>query len=214
MKIQAKEEEDLIRFRRAFTGFLKDTVAASEIKSIFVEEGILSIKVTLGPNMCLLEDLVLGEVELFLEERRSWWDRFFNCIRPWEPEDMDSKRVVWLKISKVPCHACDVNLLKSIAGVFGSFVRSDERTNNSVNMSEARILIKSNTMAFINEEIQVLVDGVSFNFFVKEDATVSMISNQVGKGRQKENSELFSSSMEEGTNEEKDEEKGVPAHGS
>lgn len=48
---------------------LKDSGMAAELKNMFLEEGIFIIKVTLlGPNLCILEDLVYGEVELFIEE--------------------------------------------------------------------------------------------------------------------------------------------------
>lgn len=42
-----------------------------DLKKIFLEEGIFSIRVTmLEPNLFLLKDLVDGEVEVLIEERR------------------------------------------------------------------------------------------------------------------------------------------------
>lgn len=135
-------------------GFLKNVFEASEIKSIFIEEGLFTIRVTmLGPKMCLLEDLVLGEVEAFLMDRNEWWLRYFSCIKPWEPEDVDSERMVWLKIAKVPCHYWGDKLFKQIARVYGGYIRSNEQTSNRVSMSEARILIIFKTMELINEEM-------------------------------------------------------------
>lgn len=73
---------------------------------MFIEEGIFSIRVTpLGPNICLLEDLIGEDVGVFLEERRLWWEQWFDSIRPWEPTDVDKERMLWLKIYGVPCHA-------------------------------------------------------------------------------------------------------------
>lgn len=40
------EEEDLIRYERAFTGVLKDLALPSELKKIFLEEGIFTTRVT------------------------------------------------------------------------------------------------------------------------------------------------------------------------
>lgn len=87
-------EEDIIRCQRAYTGFLKSPIEESELKGIFLEEGLFYIRVTmLGPNMCILEDLVLGEVEAFLVERKEWWKSLFSRIRPWELEDVAMERL-------------------------------------------------------------------------------------------------------------------------
>lgn len=43
------------------------------LKRIFMDETIFTIRVTpLGPNMCILEYLVKGEVKAFVEEKRNW----------------------------------------------------------------------------------------------------------------------------------------------
>lgn len=66
------EEEYVSRYIKAYMGVLKDSVLASSLKKLFLQEGIFIIRVTiLGPNLCLLEDLVHGEVEIFIEERRE-----------------------------------------------------------------------------------------------------------------------------------------------
>lgn len=68
----SSDEEDLIRYGREFIGVLKDSGMAYEIKKLFLKEGIFTIRVTiLGPNFCILEDLILGEVDIFIKERRS-----------------------------------------------------------------------------------------------------------------------------------------------
>lgn len=72
---------------------------ASELKNLFIEEGIFTIIVMpLGPNFRLLEDLIYGEVEIFIEERKDWWGEWFSCIHAWKPSDIDSELLAWLKI--------------------------------------------------------------------------------------------------------------------
>lgn len=57
------EKEELNRYRKAFTGIIKAPEVAMDLKQLFHEEGLFSIRVTLlGPNLCILEDLVCGEV--------------------------------------------------------------------------------------------------------------------------------------------------------
>lgn len=157
-------EEGINKCRRAYTGFLKNTYEASEIKGIFMEEGLFSIRVTMmGPNMCLLEDLVIGEAEAFLAECKEWLRGHFSCIKLWEPEGVALEILVWIRIAKVPCHAWGDKLFKQIAGVYGGFIMSDEQTFNRVSMTEARILIIYKFLSLINEEIQIIVDGTRFS---------------------------------------------------
>lgn len=82
------EREKVKRYEKAFTGVLKDLGMALILKKIFLDEGIFSIRVTsLGPNLCILKDLVTREVESFVEERRSWWEKWFVSLRPWRSFD-------------------------------------------------------------------------------------------------------------------------------
>lgn len=100
------EEVDLIRYEREFTRVLKDTEVSYEIKNFFLQEGIFTIRVMmLGPNLFLLEDLIFGEVEIFIEERRRWWEQWFRSIRAWDPKYVYLDIFVWLWISGIPCHA-------------------------------------------------------------------------------------------------------------
>lgn len=75
------DKEEIYRYRKAFIGIIKNLGADVGLKQLFMEEGIFSIRVTpLCPNLCRLEDLVYGETELFIEERRAWWEQWFSNI--------------------------------------------------------------------------------------------------------------------------------------
>lgn len=84
----------------------------SYLKQNFHDEGIFTIIVTsLGPNRCVLEDLVNSEVKSFIKDMRSWSEQWFSDIRPWKPFDVDSKIFLGLRITCICCHT----------GGFGSF---------------------------------------------------------------------------------------------
>lgn len=98
--------EDYCHYSKAYVGKIKNPGVIINFKKIFMEEGLFSIRVTsLGPNLCLLEDLVGGEIESFLEERKGWWEQWFTSFKPWEPKDIDAERFVWIKLRGIPCHA-------------------------------------------------------------------------------------------------------------
>lgn len=137
------EEEEVKRYERAFTGVLRESLSSSTLKNIFLDEGLFTIKVTsLGPNISILEDLVLGEVDNFVEERKCWWEKWFVSIQPWRPCDVDVDRFAWLCIRGVPCHMWNTNFFKILINNKGTFIKCDESTLAKFSMEEARVCIK------------------------------------------------------------------------
>ncbi|XP_058777078.1 uncharacterized protein LOC131651429 [Vicia villosa] len=144
---------------------------ALEMKKIFLEEGIFTIRVTmLGPNLCVLEDLVFGEVEIFIEERRKWWEQWFKDIRPWKTTDTDKDRFSWIRVAGIPCHAWRLKLFRTLAERYGGFVKCDDKSISRVSMDEARILIQTSHQSLINEVVKMVVGGDSFSLLIMEDS--------------------------------------------
>ncbi|XP_058775830.1 uncharacterized protein LOC131650116 [Vicia villosa] len=169
----SSEKEEYNRYSKACTRVMKDPGVAMNLKQIFHEEGLFSIRLTvLGPNLYILEDLVLGKVEVFIDERRVWWEQWFSSIRPWAPNDMDSVRLLWLRISGTPCHAWGENFFKVLAESRGTFVKNDELTVARSSMEEARICIKSGWKEVINVTVKAVIDGVSFFVSMREDPSL------------------------------------------
>src|SRR4051812_33977004 len=101
-----------------------------DFKKLFQEEGMFNIRVTsLGPNFCLLEDLIGGDVECFVEERKYWWEQWFSFVKSWKPQDVDTERFVWLRVMGVPCHAWGERCFTILVKERGLFVKSDESTS-------------------------------------------------------------------------------------
>lgn len=104
---------------------------------------MFSIRVTiLGPNLCLLEDLVGEDVDALLQERKEWWELLFVSVKPWQPTDVDPERLLWLKIYGVPCHAWGESLFRSLLDSIGRYVKSDKETMLKLRMDEARICLR------------------------------------------------------------------------
>lgn len=69
------DKEEIRRYRKVFTGVIKESKHAMNLKNFFHEEGLFGIRLTfLGPNLCILEDLVSGEVEDFIADMKQWWE--------------------------------------------------------------------------------------------------------------------------------------------
>lgn len=54
-------------------GKVREEGSAYSMKKLFHDEGIITIRVTIvGANSYLLEDLIEGDEESFLDERKYW----------------------------------------------------------------------------------------------------------------------------------------------
>lgn len=106
---------------------------------MFEVEGYFSIKViSLGANLCLLEEFDEGEIIVFIRQAKSWWSQWFLEIREWREEDVDNERLLWVREYGVPFHTCNTTFFVTLAGTIGTFVCSDERTMKVDCMDVAR----------------------------------------------------------------------------
>lgn len=87
------DEEEKSRFEKAYAERVREEGSTYSIKYFMMRV------ISMGANTCMLEDLIEGKVELFLEERKEWWGGMFKEIRRWTPEDVDHNRLTWVKCS-------------------------------------------------------------------------------------------------------------------
>ncbi|XP_058759365.1 uncharacterized protein LOC131632637 [Vicia villosa] len=161
--IYQPNQENHIQYSKAYTGRIKEPEKMVDFKRLFHEEGIFNIRVTsLGPNICLLEDLVGGDVETFTEERKSWWSQWFWSISPWKPRDIDTGRFAWLKVMGVPCHAWGEKCFSLLVGDRGKLVKSDEATMLKHRMAEAIVCILTESKERIEEKFNLSIEGQIF----------------------------------------------------
>ncbi|CAI8614009.1 unnamed protein product [Vicia faba] len=60
-----------------------------------IREGFFPVKVTpLGANVCLLEDLVKGEMKALLEGGRNWLGQWLKEVKSWSSSLVDPERIV------------------------------------------------------------------------------------------------------------------------
>ncbi|XP_058783790.1 uncharacterized protein LOC131658522 [Vicia villosa] len=163
-------EEASNQYFKAFTGVIKEPGVDVDIKRLFLEEDIFSIRVTyLGPNLCLLEDLIEGEIEEFIKVRKEWWQLWFSSIQPWNPSDVDKERLIWIKITGVPCYVWGEIFFKRLADLFGRFIKCDEGTALKSRMDVARICISTGHFGRVDECINVEIEGAFFSVLVLEE---------------------------------------------
>ncbi|XP_058775736.1 uncharacterized protein LOC131650012 [Vicia villosa] len=143
-----QDEGELVRFRKVYIYLVFKPGITYNLQEIFNSRGHLSIKITpLGANMCLLEDHAEGALQALLWDKERWMKQWFRVLRPWKPSDIDYERITWLICYGIPCQK---------------------------KMDVARILIKTKKAEAINEDIEVVLNGVSLKIKMLEDQISSL----------------------------------------
>lgn len=79
-------------------------------------EGFHLIKFSvLGPNLCLLEEVEQGKLEVLIGEGDSKWKVWFSVIRKWSFDAVDMERLTKLWVFRVPCFAWNNEFFVALA---------------------------------------------------------------------------------------------------
>ncbi|XP_058765713.1 uncharacterized protein LOC131639233 [Vicia villosa] len=189
-------EELKNKWKKAFIGEVLFPGEAYNIQTHLEIEGFFSIKVhPLGANLCLLEEMEEGIIKELIEEGKWWWQQWFKSLKPWQENDVDMERVMWIRIYGVPCHAWCSEFFESVANKLGSFVCLDENTMTGNSMDIARCLVRVNATFILPEIVQIVIDGKSFVLNLREDTYGPLrITAQKDLGLSIKSSSLSSSS--------------------
>lgn len=163
-------KEDMDRLSKAYIREVLYPGESHSIQNHFAMEGFFSVKISpLGPNFCLLEDLKEGIIEELICDSIGWWKQWFRCIRPLQKTDVDSEKVMWIKIFGVPCQAWSMKFSISLANKLGKFIWDDENTSQGKNFEVARIMIRVPLNFYLLEAINVLINEESVRLVLRED---------------------------------------------
>lgn len=85
------------------------------MQEIFNIEGYFSMYITPpGANMCLLEDIVEGEMQNLTMDRKKWLKHWFKEVHPQRSINTDDEKVMWIKCYGIPIHAWKPKLFESL----------------------------------------------------------------------------------------------------
>ncbi|KAI5418952.1 hypothetical protein KIW84_043245 [Lathyrus oleraceus] len=81
------------------------------MQEMFYSKGYFLVKATsMGTNLCLLEELVEGELATLVEDIKVWLGKWFKDVRKWKREDVDPERVTWIRCYGFPCQVWNVSV--------------------------------------------------------------------------------------------------------
>lgn len=136
----------------------------------FHAEGYFRIKATpMGANLCLLEELEVGEIETLIRGASDWIGKWFLDIHPRTPKDVDNERLTWMRCYVLPCHAWKKEFFEFISKTVGVYVCSDEETEENTKLDVVRFLIRTKYLINLNESITVGVNENVYNIKLVKD---------------------------------------------
>jgi hypothetical protein len=202
--------------KKAFVGEVKQPGMSYNIQNEFHMQGYFGVKVTpLGSRLTLLEEQEEGELQALMKDAKEWLEDWFQDIRPWSSKEIDSDRIVWLRIYGIPVHAWNDQFFAKVSKPWGIFMNTDEVTSKKLSLDVARLLIRTSCQFAVNEFLDVKINGEVFHLRIIEDSYGPMrilMPHTLSKAT-KENSEDEDEEEEEEDEEEEEEEGSRPTIG-
>lgn len=168
-------ESRLKALENCFVGKLSFHREAKQVHHCLVLGGLNNIKVTsMGDNLVLLEcnnPLLIEEAE---RRKDLWWRGLFISVNRWLPNMVATHRRIWLRVYGLPMHAWDEQSFKKLGNLFGEFLDFDDESINASRLDMARVLVRTTSLALINEPVSVEVMGAVFNVLVMEEVAPAL----------------------------------------
>ncbi|XP_058759400.1 uncharacterized protein LOC131632679 [Vicia villosa] len=162
--------DSLDRWKKAYIGEVLYSGESYNIQTHMDMEGFFSIKVhPMGANLCLLEEMEEGIIKEPMDEGKWWWKQWFKNIRPWQTNDVDSERVMWVRLYGVPYQAWCSEFFEKIANFLGDYICVDDNTSAASNLDIARIMVRVPFNFVLKEQMVVSFDGENFSLVLRED---------------------------------------------
>ncbi|XP_058746048.1 uncharacterized protein LOC131618913 [Vicia villosa] len=124
--------------------------------------------------------------------------------------DVDSERVVWVRVYGVPCHVWGTDFFETLANQLGSFICVDDNIVSGDNMDIARVMIRVAFNFVLNNFMEVAIDGEVFNLVFREDTyglvriAAKKVSSPNRSYNSSSNSDVVSKAENHGSGEEED----------
>lgn len=123
----------------------------------------------MGDDIILIQNASEKSLEESTQDFDEWFKHWFEWTRPWQPLDVNHKRLVWTRWIRVPVHAWSVRFFKNISSSLGSFIKLDALTENKSRLDQARVLLSVSFLKDVNQTFNVNIDGNIFPIKISED---------------------------------------------
>jgi hypothetical protein len=147
----------------ARNGLVATVGAAETILSVqhrVDDAGFQNVEViSMGGDKVFLRCRDDGDMLKTFNEAIDFFSLLFSDFHQWLSEDSSYERGAWVRVYGTPLHAWNVSFLKMCTSVCGRFVRADDCTLDKGRIDYARILLSTNSLEVLNENMEFFVDG-------------------------------------------------------
>lgn len=158
------------RRKKSYIGEVLHSGESYNIQTHLEIEGFLLVKVIpLGANLCLLGEMEEEVIQELLNDPLAWWKQWFWSIRQWQEREVDSERIMWVRVHGVPSHVWSADIFVDLANGLGSYVCLDDNTLAGSCMDISRLIIRVPFEFSLNNYMKVAIDGSLFTLIFRED---------------------------------------------
>lgn len=145
--------------------------------------------IPLGPNICLLEESVKGDLDSFLREASEWKQTWLKDIRQWKSTDAECSRSIWVSIFRNPCFMRKTNFVEEILSDIGTLANPNSLDEKTERFDVLKVMIFTYLLGPIRRKLTANIDGEAFSILVVEETSVTC--DRVKKQRFGAESESF-----------------------
>ncbi|MCH89123.1 DUF4283 domain protein [Trifolium medium] len=163
------EEEFLQTLIGSYVGKLRQSVEVRAIQMKLGLAGLQDVKVAeMGGSLILLSRVTCVEVGAPVNNL-DWWEGLLEDVKPWTPNQVSSRRNLWVRVYGLPLHIWGVKTFQMIADRCGAFLAMDNGTMQRNQFDFARIHIESDLLGYIDFVIRIRVQGAIYKVRVVEE---------------------------------------------
>lgn len=170
---------------RSAVGKIKRMVSYKYLLDVFSKEGVKECQIKPAGGRLML---ITFPHEKMRDEviKKSWLENWFEEIKPWNEDPAHIERFVWLECYGMPLNSWNVQSFKVLANKWGQYLKVDEDTLNGNSFVKAKVLIVTEMVKKIDDQVQVLVNGKKYMVWVKEVDSYRVIEPEREKSKEKE----------------------------
>jgi hypothetical protein len=131
--------------------------------------GLHSVRVSMMGGGLVLLFCNSGEDVGELARDKDWWGGLLFDIKPWSPNQVCSRREIWLSMFGIPLHAWGEDTFRKLANKCGVFVEIDEATRNNERFDVARVKVEAALCGRIDFVVKLIIQGASYVVRVVEE---------------------------------------------
>ncbi|KAJ0430011.1 putative RNA recognition motif domain, nucleotide-binding alpha-beta plait domain superfamily [Helianthus annuus] len=105
-------------------------------------------------------------------ELKNIWEPWFTKLDPWRGQTLPFERVVWLKLSWIPLHLFEPDVMGQVGGLFGKVLHVPNSFEEDQDLSFIRVGVLVGHSSKIEEEVVLKWKSRSFRIRVEEDHEV------------------------------------------